>query len=51
MSTNKFLQEDVDVDRLAKLTKNYTGSEIAGIIKSASSFAMNRVVKISDVQR
>eukprot|EP01094_Clydonella_sp_ATCC50884_P021420 TRINITY_DN4712_c0_g1_i1.p1 TRINITY_DN4712_c0_g1~~TRINITY_DN4712_c0_g1_i1.p1 ORF type:complete len:852 (-),score=335.25 TRINITY_DN4712_c0_g1_i1:305-2518(-) len=33
---------DVDLEYLAESTKNYTGAEIEGVVKSASSFALNR---------
>lgn len=48
MSTNNILDSDVDMAELASLTKNFSGAEIAGLIKSASSFAFNRHVKISN---
>jgi vesicle-fusing ATPase len=40
------LDKDVDISELATLTKNFSGAEIAGLIKSASSFAFNRHVKV-----
>jgi len=33
---------------LAKLTKNYTGAEIAGIVQSANTFGFNRVHDVMD---
>lgn len=39
------LDPDVDLDELASLTKNFSGAEIAGLVKSASSWAMQRSVK------
>ena len=46
MRTNKALAEDVDLTELAGLSKNFTGAEINGLIKSATSFAFNRHVKV-----
>lgn len=46
MKENDLLGEDVIVEELAKLTKNYSGAEIAGLCKSASSFSFNRHMKI-----
>ena len=46
MSTNDILAPDVDLLELASLTKNYSGAEISGLIKSASSWAFNRHVKV-----
>lgn len=46
MKTNNILESDVDLKELAALTKNFSGAEIAGLIKSATSFAFNRHVKV-----
>ncbi|CAJ0758205.1 12885_t:CDS:2 [Entrophospora sp. SA101] len=43
---NNTLDVDVDLDELASLTKNFSGAEISGLIKSASSFAFNRHIKV-----
>lgn len=40
MRKNKLLASDVNLEQLAKDTPNYTGAEIAGIVRSAISFAM-----------
>jgi vesicle-fusing ATPase len=32
---------------LAFLTKNFSGAEIGGLVKSATSFAFNRHVKVN----
>jgi vesicle-fusing ATPase len=47
MRTNGVLDPDVDLQELATLTKNFSGAEISGLIKSATSFAFNRHVKVS----
>lgn len=36
----------MDLDHLAKVTKNFSGAELYGLIKSALSFAYNRHVKV-----
>ncbi|KAJ5721796.1 uncharacterized protein N7483_009730 [Penicillium malachiteum] len=46
MRTNNVLDSDVDLPELAHLTKNFSGAEIAGLVKSASSFAFSRHVKV-----
>ncbi|KAJ2730335.1 transport between ER and Golgi ATPase protein [Coemansia sp. BCRC 34962] len=46
---NKIIADDVDLAELAALTKNYSGAEIAGLVKSASSFAFNRHIKVDSV--
>ncbi|KAI9661265.1 MAG: transport between ER and Golgi ATPase protein [Bathelium mastoideum] len=49
MKTNGVLDPDVDIVELARLTKNFSGAEINGLIKSASSFAFSRHVKVGTV--
>lgn len=46
MRDNKVMDSDVDLLELASLTKNFSGAEISGLVKSASSFAFNRHVKV-----
>ena len=46
MRTNGVMDRDVDLLELAALTKNFSGAEIGGLIKSATSFAFNRHVKV-----
>lgn len=48
MRQYNLLEHDVDLREIASLTKNFSGAEIAGLIKSASSFAFNRHIKIGD---
>lgn len=45
------LEEDVDLDYLAENTKNYTGAEIEGVVKSAVSFALGKNLKAEDLQK
>lgn len=46
MRDNNIMGEDIDLPELANLTKNFSGAEIAGLIKSAASFAFNRHVNV-----
>ncbi|KAJ2369681.1 transport between ER and Golgi ATPase protein, partial [Coemansia sp. RSA 2607] len=46
---NEILGEDVNLEELAALTKNYSGAEIAGLVKSASSYAFNRHIKVGSM--
>ncbi|KAJ5749959.1 hypothetical protein N7533_006987 [Penicillium manginii] len=46
MRTNNVMDTDVNLGELAHLTKNFSGAEIAGLVKSASSFAFSRHVKV-----
>lgn len=49
MRENNVIDPDVNIDELAASTKNFSGAEIGGLIKSASSFAFNRNVKVGTV--
>ncbi|CDO92335.1 unnamed protein product [Kluyveromyces dobzhanskii CBS 2104] len=46
MRENNMLTSDVNLRELASLTKNFSGAEIEGLVKSASSFAINKTVNI-----
>ena len=46
MRMNGVMDRDVNLLELAALTKNFSGAEIGGLIKSATSFAFNRHVKV-----
>ena len=46
MRDNKVMDRDVDLLELARQTKNFSGAEIGGLVKSATSFAFNRHVKV-----
>ena len=41
----KKMANDVDLNELATLTKNFSGAEIEGLVRAAQSTAMNRLVK------
>lgn len=45
MKENDKLGSDVDLAVLAKETRNFSGAEISGLVKSASSFALQRHIK------
>lgn len=51
MKSNGYLAEDVDLNQLADLTKNFTGAELEGLVKSASSFALEREVDINNLSK
>lgn len=46
MRKNGVLDPDVNVVDLAQKTKNFSGAEIAGLVKSATSFAFSRHIKV-----
>lgn len=46
MRDNKVMDRDVDLLELARQTKNFSGAEIQGLVKAASSFAFSRHVKV-----
>ncbi|KAH3668609.1 hypothetical protein OGAPHI_002363 [Ogataea philodendri] len=49
MKENGSLGKDVDLTKLAELTKNFSGAELEGLIKSATSFALNQHIKVGTV--
>lgn len=46
MRTNGVMADDVSIEELASLTKNFSGAELNGLVKSATSFAFNRHIKV-----
>ncbi|KJE92965.1 N-ethylmaleimide-sensitive factor b [Capsaspora owczarzaki ATCC 30864] len=44
---NERLATDVNLQDIAAETKNYSGAELAGVVRSAASYSMNRLVKAS----
>lgn len=44
MESHGYLDENVDLGKIAKLSKNYTGAEITAVVKSGVSFALERRV-------
>lgn len=51
LAANKLLDPSVDLNKLAELTKNFTGAEIEALVKSASSFTMSRSYDIMDFSK
>ncbi len=51
MKNNGVMASDVDIAELAAVTKNFSGAEIGGLVKSATSFAFNRHVKVRSSSR
>ena len=51
MAENSFLSREVDLYELAQRTKNFSGAEIEGLVKSAASFALNRQVDVNDLSK
>ncbi|KAJ9633027.1 transport between ER and Golgi ATPase protein [Knufia peltigerae] len=49
MQQNKVLDRDVDILELAHRTKNFSGAELNGLVKAATSFAFNRHIKVGTV--
>ena len=43
---NDLLSDDVDLKELAVQTKNFSGAEIAGLVRAAQSNAMNGFLKV-----
>ena len=51
MRANGKLASDVDVEAMAKVTKNFSGAELEGLVRAAQSCALNRLVKASSKVR
>ncbi|OAY82158.1 Vesicle-fusing ATPase [Ananas comosus] len=51
MKENSFLAPDVSLQELAARTKNYSGAELEGVVKSAVSFALNRQISMDDLTK
>ena len=41
----------VNLKEIAKITKNYTGAELEGVVKSAQSFALEKWKKLPQSQQ
>jgi vesicle-fusing ATPase len=48
MREHKKLADNVNLDELAKITRNYSGAELEGLVRSATATAMNRIIKAKD---
>ncbi|CAI5531228.1 unnamed protein product, partial [Closterium sp. Naga37s-1] len=51
MRENSFMGADVDLHSLAARTKNFSGAELEGLVKSAVSFALSRQTDPSDLTK
>jgi vesicle-fusing ATPase len=49
MRENKKLDDDVSIRKLAEATKNFSGAELEGLVKSASSFALYQCVDVGGI--
>ena len=49
MRSNNNLDQDVDLEELARRTKNFSGAEISGLVRAATSYALSRHVKVGTV--
>ena len=45
MRANSKMGEDVNLEELAGITKNFSGAELEGLVRAAQSCALNRLVK------
>lgn len=48
MKHYKKISEDVNINELAALTKNFSGAELEGLVRAAQSTAMNRLIKAAN---
>lgn len=48
---NGMLAPDVDLLELATRAKNFSGAEIQGLVRSAQSFAMNKLIDVNDLHK
>jgi len=51
MKLHNYMDPTVDVKELAAMSKNYSGAEIEGVVKSAASFALNRQVDAKKIDK
>ncbi|KAG7541936.1 P-loop containing nucleoside triphosphate hydrolase [Arabidopsis thaliana x Arabidopsis arenosa] len=51
MKENSFLAPHVNLQELAAQTKNYSGAELEGVVKSATSYALNRHLSMEDLTK
>ena len=49
MRSNNNLDQDVDLEEIARRTKNFSGAEISGLVRAATSYALSRHVKVGTV--
>mmetsp|Transcript_107685 Transcript_107685/g.303344 ORF Transcript_107685/g.303344 Transcript_107685/m.303344 type:complete len:732 (+) Transcript_107685:100-2295(+) len=51
MKTNNLMDGTVSIPAIAKQTKNFSGAELEGLVRSATSFALNRQVNVTDISK
>ncbi|KAK9750109.1 hypothetical protein RND81_02G174000 [Saponaria officinalis] len=51
MKENSFLAADINLSELAARTKNYSGAELEGVVKSVVSYALNRQLNMDDLTK
>eukprot|EP00747_Dinoflagellata_sp_TGD_P182072 gnl/TRDRNA2_/TRDRNA2_36142_c0_seq1.p1 gnl/TRDRNA2_/TRDRNA2_36142_c0~~gnl/TRDRNA2_/TRDRNA2_36142_c0_seq1.p1 ORF type:complete len:732 (+),score=170.63 gnl/TRDRNA2_/TRDRNA2_36142_c0_seq1:79-2274(+) len=51
MREKKYLDQSVTVEAVAARTKNFSGAELEGLVRSATSFALNRKVNVHDISK
>ncbi|KAH6764278.1 AAA-type ATPase family protein [Perilla frutescens var. frutescens] len=51
MKESSFIAPDVNLEELAARTKNYSGAELEGVVKSAVSYALNRQLSMDDLTK
>ncbi|KAG6008507.1 hypothetical protein E4U21_004347 [Claviceps maximensis] len=49
MRASNLLDPDVNLEELASLTKNYSGAEISGVVRSATAFSCERHTKVGSM--
>lgn len=48
MRNNNMISQEVDINKLAELTENFSGAEIASVVKLASSMTIHNILAHSD---
>eukprot|EP00927_Polykrikos_kofoidii_P064950 TRINITY_DN60754_c0_g1_i1.p1 TRINITY_DN60754_c0_g1~~TRINITY_DN60754_c0_g1_i1.p1 ORF type:complete len:726 (-),score=139.50 TRINITY_DN60754_c0_g1_i1:51-2228(-) len=51
MRSKGYLANDVRLGQIAGNTKNFSGAELEGLVRSATSFALNRKVDVTDISK
>lgn len=51
MRNNKYMDDDVNLEELATATKNFSGAEIEGLVKAATSYAFSRQINPKEMSK